>query len=193
MPTAERLRGDYFEALYAVDPDPWRFESSPYERRKYAHTLGAVGPRRGRVLEVGCSIGVFTELLAPRCAELMAIDASERAVTRTRQRLGERPGVRVERRELPEELPAGAWDLIVCSEVLYYLDRALLDRSVPAIAAEIAPGGSLLAVHWRPRTRSYPMLGDEVHELLAGALRSWHHARSDVRPRYRLDRWDRPL
>lgn len=191
MAKADRLRADYFDGLYAADSDPWDFESSAYERRKYAHTLAAVGPSRRRALEVGCSIGVFTEMLAPRCTELLAVDASQHAVDQATQRLGERPSVRVERRELPEELPAGPWDLIVCSEVLYYLDRDLLTRSLPAIAAELAPGGSLLAVHWRPRTQTYPMQGDEVHDLLTHALRSLDHVRSDTRPSYRLDRWDK--
>ena len=34
------------------------------------------------------------------------------------------------------------------------------------LSARLAPGGSLLAVHWRPQTRTYPLQGDEVHELL---------------------------
>ena len=50
----------YFEALYRESADPWHFETSDYERAKYSATLDACGPwRRGRILEVGCSIGVF--------------------------------------------------------------------------------------------------------------------------------------
>jgi hypothetical protein len=29
----------YFDEMYASDPDPWRFESSWYEQRKYALTM----------------------------------------------------------------------------------------------------------------------------------------------------------
>lgn len=192
---ARRLDAAYFDELYLRERDPWGFESSAYERRKYRHTLAAIGaPGRhvGRALEVGCSIGVFTELLAGRCGELLAVDASIHAVERARERVRGRRNVRVERRELPEELPSGPWDLIVCSEVLYYWDAELLREALPALVAELAGGGSLLAVHWRPATRTYPLLGDEVHDLLARELDDLEHARSATRARYRLDRWDRP-
>ena len=98
----------------------------------------------------------------------------------------------VETRALPEELPAGPFDLILCSEVLYYWDAGLLEAAAPRLAGELAPGGSLLAVHWRPPTRDYPLLGDEVHELLERRLGHLEHAVSHTEDRYRLDRWDRP-
>lgn len=190
-----RIGSSYFEQLYAEHRDPWAFETSAYEQRKYERTLAALGSptrRFARALEVGCSIGVFTELLADRCDELLAVDVSERALGRARERLRDKPGVRVERRELPEQLPPGPWDLILCSEVLYYLDATTLTAAIPRLAARLAPGGSLLAVHWRPRTRTYPLLGDEVHALLGERLATFEHARSHVEPSYRLDRWDRP-
>jgi hypothetical protein len=30
-----RLTADYFDELYAGDPDPWGFETSPYEQAKW--------------------------------------------------------------------------------------------------------------------------------------------------------------
>ena len=54
------LQPEYFDALYASDPDPWNFAASPYERAKYALTLNAMPkPRYRSALEVGCSIGVL--------------------------------------------------------------------------------------------------------------------------------------
>ena len=35
----------WFEALYASDPDPWRFATSPYEAAKYDDTLASLGDR----------------------------------------------------------------------------------------------------------------------------------------------------
>ena len=192
--TAGRLAGSYFDALYAREHDPWSFESSPYERAKYEHTLAALGEGRRyeRALEAGCSIGVLTELLAERCDELLAVDVSPLAVGRARERLAHLPHVHVETRALPEELPAGPFDLILCSEVLYYWDAALLESATPRLAGALAAGGSLLAVHWRPATRDYPLLGDEVHDLLERRLGHLDHAVSHTGERYRLDRWDRP-
>jgi cyclopropane fatty-acyl-phospholipid synthase-like methyltransferase len=104
----ERLDREYFENLYEQSPDPWGFETSPYERKKYERTLGVLqGRRYQRALEVGCSIGVFTVKLAPLCDEVLAVDVSERAVAAARERLAGFPHVRVERRRLPEDTPEG--------------------------------------------------------------------------------------
>ena len=185
-----RLEAGFFDDLYAADPDPWGFATSPYEAGKYARTLAALEGRRfGRALEVGCSIGVFTRMLAPACDELLGIDVSGRALGLARERLGDLPHVRVERRGLPEEMPSGPWELVVCSEVLYYLTPADLDEALDAIERELAPGAMLLAVHWRPETNLYPLLGDEVHDRLRARLGPPAYAEST--PDYRLERFDR--
>ncbi len=188
----ERLERGYFEGLYEADRDPWGFETSAYEAEKYERTLAALeGRRYGRCLEVGCSIGVLTAMLSERCDSLLAVDVSELAVERAKERLAELDHVRVERRTLPEEMPTGPFDLIVCSEVLYYWDRVLLADALDALERELADGGSLLAVHWRPSTHTYPLRGDEVHEILLERP-ALEPAWSAVENRYRIDRLDRP-
>ena len=63
----------HFDRLYGADPDPWKFATSDYERDKYAATLAALPDRRfTRCYEVGCSIGVLTRQLAPRCDAILA-------------------------------------------------------------------------------------------------------------------------
>ena len=184
---SERLDRAYFEELYAGSGDPWNFETSDYEREKYRRTLGALGDRRfRRALEAGASIGVFTQMLAGRCDELLAVDVSERAVAAAGERLRGLEHVRVERRTLPEEMPAGPFDLIVASEVLYYFPRGEMLAMLDGFEGVLAPGGTLLAVHWRRETRTYPLQGDEVHELLA-ANTSLDLTESVVEPDYRLD------
>ena len=184
---SERLDRAYFEELYAGSGDPWNFETSDYEREKYRRTLGALGNGRfRRALEAGASIGVFTQMLAGRCDELLAVDVSERAVAAARERLRGLEHVRVERRTLPEEMPAGPFDLIVASEVLYYFPRGEMLAMLDGFEGVLAPGGTLLAVHWRRETRTYPLQGDEVHELLA-ANTSLDLTESVVEPDYRLD------
>lgn len=188
-----KLEADYFEDLYRRDPDPWGFETSEYEAGKYARTLAALGDRRfTRALELGCSIGVFTELLSERCEALGALDAAPSAVARARERLASRPWVEVELRALPEELPEGPFDLIVCSEILYYWSEDVLVEATARLDAALAPGGSLIAVHWRPATRTYPLRGDEVHAILRRELSGLVVAAEHVEDRYRLDRFDRP-
>ncbi len=184
---SERLDREYFEELYAASRDPWNFETSDYEREKYGRTLDVLGDRRfRRALEVGASIGVFTEMLAGLCDELLAVDVSEKAVAAARERLEGREHVRVERRTLPEEMPDGPFDLILASEVLYYFTREEMLAMLNGFEGILAPGGALLAVHWRRETRTYPLQGDEVHELLIAHTRLVL-TESVAEPDYRLD------
>lgn len=183
----ERLDRGYFEDLYAQSTDPWGFKTSDYERRKYERTLESLGERRfSRALEAGSSIGVFTAMLAPRCEKLLAVDTSAKAVEIARERLAEQSHVRVERRTLPEEMPEGTFDLIVTSEVLYYWPREVVLAALRRFEAILAPGGVLVAVHWRKETRTYPLQGDEVHELLVRNTRL-ANVKTIKEPEYRLD------
>jgi predicted TPR repeat methyltransferase len=183
----ERLGREYFEGLYAESDDPWNFEASEYEQDKYARTLAVLGERTfRRALEAGASIGVFTEMLADRCEELLAVDVSERAVAAARRRLSGRRNVRVERRTLPEQMPDGPFDLIVASEVLYYFPREEMLTVLRGFERELAHGGILLAVHWRRKTETYPLQGDEVHELLVENTQL-PNKETVIEPNYRLD------
>jgi SAM-dependent methyltransferase len=188
-----RLDRGYFEDLYAQSADPWGFETSEYERRKYERTLEALGGRRfRRALEAGSSIGVFTAMLAPRCEDLLAVDTSERAVEIARERLAEKSHVLVERRTLPEEMPEGPFDLIAASEVLYYWPREAVLEALRGFEGILAPGGVLVAVHWRKETKTYPLQGDEVHELLVGHTRL-NNVNTVQEPEYRLDVFENVL
>jgi predicted TPR repeat methyltransferase len=184
---SERLGREYFERLYAESGDPWDFETSEYEQNKYTRTLAVLGERTfRRALEAGASIGIFTEMLAKRCEELLAVDVSVRAVVAARRRLSGLGHVRVERRTLPEEMPDGPFDLIVASEVLYYFPREEMLAVLQGFERELARGGTLLAVHWRRETRTYPLQGDEVHELLAQNTRL-QNKETIIEPDYRMD------
>ena len=189
----ERLGREYFDELYARSRDPWGFETSEYERNKYERTLSVLAQRRyRRALEVGCSIGVFTAMLTPQCDELLAVDVSEAALTVARQRLADFPNVRLELRSMPEETPQGPFDLVVASEVMYYWPEDVMLSALGRFEEVLAPGGSLLAVHWRKETKTYPLQGDEVHDLLLGHSRL-ANTTTIVEPEYRLDLFeDRP-
>lgn len=176
-----------FEARYAADPDPWGYRSSPYEQAKYAATLDACGPGPfERALELGGSIGVFTALLAPRCRALVTIDAAPTAVAAARRRLAGLPHVDARIGILPADLPAGRHDLVVASEVLYYLSRAELDATLDALRERLVPGGRLVAVHWRPRTPERALDAADVHAALSAT--GWlERTRHRPHPSYLLE------
>ena len=171
-PPGARLERAYFDDLYRRDPDPWDFATSDYERDKYADSLAALGDRRfaprarGRAARSACS----RRRWPARCGELGGGRVARRPSPRRASGPPALANVHVGQATLPEDMPAGAFDLIVCSEVLYYWDERLLEHGLDALAGALEPGGLLLAVHWPERTREYPLQGDEVHER-AGAAR----------------------
>lgn len=156
----------YFEQLYRSSPDPWGFESSWYERRKYALTTAALTrPRYRRGVEPGCSNGELTALLADRCDELWAFDFVPAVVERARTRCESFPGVRVSCASFPDWWPPGSGDLVVWSEVAYYLGEAAWADALAGLERWLEPGGEIVAVHYLGET-DYPMRGDEVAERL---------------------------
>jgi SAM-dependent methyltransferase len=162
------LDPSYFRDRYASSADPWGLAERWYEARKYALTVALLPRQRyGAAFEPGCSIGVLTAQLAPRCDRLLACDAVPDAVAAARSRAAGLPGVRVERLVIPGEWPPGAFDLIVLSELLYYFDDADLGQVLGLGIGSLRPGGQILAVHWRHPAPDHPRTGDEVHEALA--------------------------
>lgn len=156
-----------FEARYRVDPDPWSYTTSGYERDKYSATLAACGPGPFvSAIELGASIGVFSALLAPRCRSLVTIDSAPTAVAAARHRLAGAPGVTAVMGSIPEAIPRRRYDLVVASEILYYLDGARLDETLAVLRECTAPGARWVAVHWRPAGPERPFDAAQVHELL---------------------------
>lgn len=188
-PPDESLTDAYFEDVYRASPDPWNFETSEYEHAKYARTLAALPRERyARALEVGCSIGVLTGLLSERVGTLLSVDVSERALARARERNRGRENVTFERRRLPDDAPAGPFDLIVLSEVGYYFSTRDLEAVLDRLTAALAPGGDLILVHWTPPVPDYPQTGDAVHEAaLRRTPAPLRHRHAERHERYRLD------
>src|SRR5581483_9872934 len=89
----------FFESLYGEAEDPWRYRDRESEQEKYRRTLAACGEGPFEAaLELACGTGLFTEMLAPRCKSLLAVDISAIAVGRARERVAGFPQVRCERR-----------------------------------------------------------------------------------------------
>lgn len=163
------MDNSYFHEMYRTSDDPWGFNTRWYEERKYQLTLAALPQRRYRnAFEAGCSIGVFTEMLAGRCDKLLAVDLSGRATEIAAERLAPLASrVQVQTRDFVEDWPSGQFDLIVLSEVLYYLDPTQFEAVVRQSREALTDDGDLVAVHWRRRVAEYPTSGDVVHDLLS--------------------------
>ncbi len=182
----QTIGADYFEALYRNDPDPWRFASSAYEREKYAASLAALPARRFRSgFEIGCSIGILTNELGAVCDELLAVDVAESALEHARRNCT-LPNVRFANLPVPDAWPDDrTFDLIVLSEILYYLVPDDIVRVAEKVAASVEPSGVVLLVHYLGET-DYPVTGDQAASLFMGkvGLQREKQIRTE---RYRID------
>lgn len=127
--------------------DPWQYDN-PYETRKYAETLELL-PRSntGRVLELACAEGHFTQRLAARAGELLATDVSATAIERAAARCANAKNVKFSvLNAAVDPLPQGL-DAIFCSEFLYYLKPAAVAGLIGRMRAALRPGGVIIHAH----------------------------------------------
>jgi peptidoglycan/xylan/chitin deacetylase (PgdA/CDA1 family)/SAM-dependent methyltransferase len=138
----------YFEALFATRADPWRY-TNPYEQEKYEQTLSLIPEEEiSRAIELGCAEGHFTAQLATKVSSLIASDISQVALDRAARRLTGFDNVGFMRLDFMREAIPGSFDLIVCSEVLYFVeDRKHLRTVARKLANALAPGGYLVTAH----------------------------------------------
>lgn len=141
-------RRDHFETIFAASDDPWKY-TSDYERVKYEHTLGLLPNQLyPRALELGCAEGHFTAMLAPQVGDLLAADISEIALQRASERCAGFSNIRYMQLDITKDPLPGPFDLIVCSEMLYYVgDRQALKAVIQKIASALKPGGYFLTAH----------------------------------------------
>lgn len=170
--SAHTYSESYFDALYNDNSDPWQYQTRWYEKRKRDMCL-AVLPKAKytSAIELGCGNGVFSTLLASRCHALVSIDGNKQAVQLAKQRLAEVGHVKVIQGVIPSVLPTtkSHFDLIVISEILYYLSANDIDTVIAWIQQNLAVGGTLLCCHWRYDIDGFAMTGETVHQRL-------HHA-----------------
>lgn len=181
----------YFDSLYADSDDPWGFRNRWYERRKRRLTL-AMLPRETyrHAFEPGCANGELSAQLADRCERLIAADLNETAVRLAGERLAGWSNVRVEQLAVPQEWPTGSFDLIVVSELAYYLGDDDLARLAQRIEGTLTADGTLVACHWRRGFDAALRSATHVHALLdtrCGLSRLGHYEDADML----LDVWTR--
>ena len=159
----------WFEQLHTRADDPWGFETRWYEERKRAVLLASLPDRDyGSVLELGCSTGVLSRELAGRTRDrFLGVDVSERALDRARARNADLSKARFERMHIPSDWPDGGFDLVVLSELGYYLEPAELDLLAERVARILPPGGAFVLCHWRHPVEGRPFSGDGVHARFA--------------------------
>lgn len=184
-----RFDRDYFTSIYRALDDPWGLSGHYYEHRKRSILMASL-PRAmfRRAFEPGCAMGEISVLLAARCEQLIASDFVPEALAAARQRLAPHRNVLVENIAIPTQWPEGAFDLIVISELAYYLDGVALDHLAVKILGALDNDGVLVACHWKHAIDGAQHDAQTVHSRLASSLdmvHAVHHEEAD----FLLDIW----
>jgi SAM-dependent methyltransferase len=173
-----------FDAVYRAHPDPWGVGSRWYERRKRAVLLASLtSVRYHHGWDLACGTGVLARDLAARCAHVTASDGSSVAVRRAQSPEMSAPESKIRYRVLqlplagPEPTLCGV-DLVVVSEVLYYLSEPQRQTLVAQIVAIAGARAEIVLVHWSPRPDDGEVSGRianrEAVEFLTAE--NWSHA-----------------
>ena len=186
MTEAPSERQARFDQLFAENPDPWDIDTSDYERSKREAVLAALGKRRfARMLEVGCAGGALTERLAELASSIVALDVSTKAIDLAARRLPRCDSVEFVVAEVPDYWPAGQFDAVILSEVLYFLSVGEI-RQVSQLAHESLTGNGLcLLVNWIG-PNDLPVDGVAAVKLFLDAA-PWQVAKARREEFYRLD------
>ena len=190
----------YFDALYNGNTDPWQYQTRWYEKRKRDMCLAILPQSQyNNAIELGCGNGVLSELLAQRCQALVSIDGNYQAVQLAKARLSALPHVKVIQGVIPNRLltlknalsdtyplssdtPTGEspFDLIVISEILYYLSPNDIDMVITWTQQNLAIGGTLLCCHWRYAIDGFVMTGETVHQRLQHAFNTENNDKRQI-------------
>ncbi len=193
MNKKQTLAENYFDNLYSAKDDPWNLAESEYEAQKYEATINAL-PRHAynNAFEIGCSVGVLTQKLAAKCANLLSVDVSEKALMLAQERCKGLPKARFKKMRVPQEFPDDTFDLILISEVGYFLTTDDWRSTMEKAFLRLSETGQIALVHWLPKVPEFPQTGDEVHDFfaqfMAGQMQNLHQSRTE---HYRIDIWQK--
>lgn len=138
-----------FDRIFATE-DPWGYDKA-YEVRKYEETLELLSDLSGDdvVTEMSCAEGHFTARLAPLVKKVRAYDLSPVALQRLENRLQQAGITNVEtaRFDLLSDRLSEQCDVLICSEVLYYMPPDRLDEVVHLLVAALRDGGTFVHAH----------------------------------------------
>ncbi|PVA11362.1 methyltransferase [Pelagivirga sediminicola] len=175
---------DHLNALYAGTSDPWDFAHSDYEQAKFAATRAALSrPRYTSAFELGCGNGQLARHLVKICDRYTGMDAVAIAIEAARKAV---PEAHFICDFYPCPLPTGDFDLLILSEILYFLDHDTLTK----LASEIStawPHADVLCVSWLGET-DHDLQGEEALETFARALATHYFDCIAQTDGYRIDR-----
>jgi LmbE family N-acetylglucosaminyl deacetylase len=167
------VAAEHFNTLFRTSIDPWGYDMEPYEQYRFQKTIDLLEDRSYECgLELGCANGALSKRLSPLCDTLAAVDGSTEALEIARERLSDAAHVRFNHASLPEKTPHGPFDLIVASDVLYYLGVAGIGELMAKLDAAALPNCRLLIANYLGKTDTL-VTGEMASEVAIAHLPHW--------------------
>ena len=157
-PETWRFRGN-FEGMYRDFDDPWECRKNVSMLRRDISLMMLFRDRRfSRILDIGCGLGAFTERIRVAngaCQTILGVDISATAIQKAREQFGECSFevLNVSNEPLPGE-GQSAWDLILVSELLWYV-LPELESLLSRIHAALTPSGILFIQQFYPTDQRF--------------------------------------
>ncbi len=179
---------EHFETLYRGDNDPWGARDSAYEIEKREDVIHFLGDDwQGSAIEIGCGEGHLSAALATRFSAVTGFDLDPNIVARANARHGAPGRVEFHVGRMPDDFPDLPFDLLVLSEMLYFLTEPEIETLLSRACRKSRPGAGLLLVNYLGPTDT-PLSGDDAADFLRMvAAEKLTLERSIRRDRYRLD------
>jgi SAM-dependent methyltransferase len=136
-----------FERLYSDGGDVWGYATSRAEQGRYRQTLDCIlAHRRGAeaVLEIGCSVGIFTGWLAEHFARVIALDVSREALRLARANNSCAGNITFVAEDIRRWKVKDKFDVILGCDVLYYLREVDGERVCDQIDKGLAADGLIV-------------------------------------------------
>ncbi|MDP2017326.1 cyclopropane-fatty-acyl-phospholipid synthase family protein [Hydrogenophaga sp.] len=132
---------------------------NPFEQAALPHL-------RGRVLDFGCGMGNLAMAAARAGCSVLALDASEVAISHLRQwAIAEGLPVEAQVADLSRYRVNGEFDTIVSIGLLMFLDCATAQRALADLQAHLVPGGTMMVNVLVEGTTYMDMFDPDMHCL----------------------------
>jgi SAM-dependent methyltransferase len=147
----DKVLQDKFEQHYLSSSEPWNYSASGAEKLRFKRVMALArqfAPKPEQVLDVGCSLGQFTVLMAGYANTTWAIDISPTAVKQCQENIGHKvEGIEFLVSTLADvDLPPASLDVIFYCDGInsHQISGEELAETVKKTRLLLKPGGIII-------------------------------------------------
>jgi SAM-dependent methyltransferase len=171
-----------FEHKYGRHGDYFGYKSNPYELAKYNETLRLMRAHRAAnssALEIGCSVGVFTQMIATEFAHVTAVDIASNALAQAKAQVAGAGDVSYVQSDVLSLNLNKTFDVIFCAEVLMYVREADAASAAKVLERHLSHTGIIVEVSQADRDADKGKFFHHWDRVLGERFATVHQQRFD--------------